>query len=337
MNLRKPACVLARTTVTIAALISLAVSSPAQDVVQDKLTAAEKPFVRLNVIVTDAKGRTVADIKREDLRVYEDGVEQPIAYFSKEAQPVSYGLVVDNSGSLRSQIGYVVDSAKLVIDSNATGDETFIVRFVSHDNIKVWQDFTSDKAALFKALDTMYVQGGQTAVIDAVYLAADHLLKNSKPTGGKPRRHVLVLISDGEDRNSFYKLDDLLKLIGRSDIQIFCIGLTAELDAQSGFTSPSKREAANNLLKRLANNTGGRVFFAKKVGELKESIDELIGNLHTQYVIGYDSPAGVGGKTKHKIEIKVVDAPGREKLKAIVRPERAAASGTNAEVQKKKQ
>ena len=337
MKLRRLLRMFSSTAASIATLLAIAVSSTAQYTVQEKLTVAEKPFVRIDVIVTDAKGRTVKDLKREDLHVYEDGVEQPIAYFSKEVQPVSYGLIVDNSGSLRSQIASVVDSAMRIIDSNAPEDETFIVRFVSSDNIKVWQDFTSNKVALFKAIESMYVQGGQTAVIDAVYLGAEQLLKKSKPSSDKQRRHVLVLITDGDDRNSYYKIDDLLKLLKQSDIQIFCIGFTAELDSQRGFTRPGKREAAVKLLKRLANETGGRVFLPEKAGEMEAVISEIIANLHTQYVVGYDPPANSGGKTKHKIEVKVAETPGREKLKALVRPERTDASAAEAQGQKQNQ
>jgi Ca-activated chloride channel family protein len=327
----------ARTLAALAAILALAAPSAAQDAPPEKLTVAQKPLVRLNVIVTDAKGRTVADVKREDLRVYEDGVEQPIAYFSKEEQPVSYGLVVDNSGSIRNQIGYVVTSAKLVVNSNAAEDEAFVVSFISADKIRVIQDITADKNALFKALESMYVEGGQTAVIDAVYLSAQYLLKSGKPVGDKSRRHILVLISDGEDRASYYKADDLSKLLKQSDIQIFCIGLVAALDKANGLMRPSTRARAANLLKSLAGETGGRVFFPEKVGELKDAIDEIVGNLHTQYVIGYDPPANAGGKTKHNIEVKVVEAPGREKFKAIVRPERTVAGDAGAEGQKKKE
>lgn len=326
---------LAHMLVPVSLLFAMAVSSRAQDSPKEKTTRAEKPFVRLNVIVTDAKDRTVTDVKREDLRVYEDGVEQPIAYFAKEEQPVSYGLVIDNSGSMRTQIGYVIASAKSVVNGNAPDDETFIVRFISADKITQPRGFTNNKGALEKALEQMYVEGGQTALVDALYVSADYLIKYVKPAEAKPRRHILVLISDGEDRASFYKADDLIKLLKQSDIQIFCIGLVAGLEKERGFTSQSKREKSTKLLKLLANETGGRVFFAEKVGELKEAVGEIISNLHTQYVVGYDSPATAGGETKHKIEVKIVDAPGRKKLIALVRPERTVAGDAGAETQKK--
>ena len=306
-----------------ALLLLASASVPAQNSAPEKQAQAKAgaQTVLLNVIVTDSRGHTVADVKREDLRLYVDGAEQPITYFSNEVRPVSYGLVVDNSGSLRDQINHVVAAAKIIVNSNTTEDETFVVRFISADNIKLMEGLTADKAALSKALDAMYVEGGQTAVIDAVYLSANNLLNKGKPAGDKPRRHALVLISDGEDRASYYKIDDLYKLLRKSDIQIFCIGLTASLDKERGFTTQSKREKAIDLLKHLASVTGGRVYFAEKVGELKDAIAEVINDLHTQYVVGYVPAATAGSGSNHKVEIRVVDAPGRGKLKVVTKPE----------------
>ena len=318
-----------------AALCVVAATAVAQDKKPEKNEQPGAQTVLLNVIVTDSKGHAVADAKREDLRLYVDGVEQPITYFSNEARPASYGLVVDNSGSLRDQIKYVATAAKIIVNSNTAEDEAFVVRFVSADNIKLMQEVTADKAALFKALDAMYVEGGQTAVIDAVYLSANNLLNKGKPAGDKPRRHALVLISDGEDRASYYKIDDLFKLLRKSDIQIFCIGLTASLDKERGFTTQSTREKATDLLKRLASATGGRVFFAEKVGELKDAIAEVINDLHTQYVVGYVPAATAGGGSNHKVEIRMVDAPGRRKLKTFTRPEMTLNAEGDAAGQKK--
>jgi Ca-activated chloride channel family protein len=325
----------ARILALLALLLAFVVSS-AQDAAPEKPTKTETPLIRLNVMITDKQGRAVSDIKAEDLRLFVDGAEQQIKYFSKEEQPVSYGLVVDNSASLKEQIKYVIAAAKLITDSNTPSDETFIVRFVSSDEIKIMQDFTADESALGGALEDMFIEGGQTAFIDAIYLSAQHLLKNSKLAGDKPRRHALVLISDGDDRASYYKADDLFKLLRRSDIQIFSIGLTAALDKERGFISQSKREKSQDLLKRLAAETYGQVFFAEKVGELKDAITEVINILHTQYVLGYVPAPTTGGSSKHKIEIRVIDVPGREKLKAIFKPEYGVAGSVGSEIKRRR-
>src|SRR5699024_3189531 len=133
---------------------------------------------------------------REDVRVLVDGVERPVVSFEKEETPVSYGLVIDNSGSLRSQLGLVAAAARLAVEGNRQGDRTFVVRFIASDNIKVLEELTDDKAALGKALDSMYVERGQTALLDALYLAGKYLQEKA-PAGGAGRRRALLLVSDG--------------------------------------------------------------------------------------------------------------------------------------------
>lgn len=315
-----------------ALLLLAAMSAPAQDVAAG---ARPKPSqtVLLNVLVTDGKGRTVADVKREDLRLYVDGAEQPITYFSNEGRPVSYGLVVDNSGSLRHQIDYVLAAAKLIVNHNGPEDETFVLRFIDSKNITVVREFTADKASLERALDAMYVQGGQTALIDALYLSTEYLTEKARPAEADARLRALVLISDGEDRQSRYKAEDLSKLLGQSGVQVFCIGLVGETD--NGFAARGKRDKAKAFLERLASQTGGRVFFVLKTNELEEAVNEVAEDLHAQLVLGFTPPQSMKGDVPHKIEVKVAGSPGGGKLKVVTRPEITFAVQNGAEGQKR--
>ena len=154
-------------------------SAPAQ-------TAAATP-ARIEVTLTGGKGRAEPEPTREDVRVYVDGAERPVVSFEKEAVPVSYGLVVDNSGSIRSQIGRVADAAKFLVTRNGPADEAFVLRFVSSGNIQVIQTLTADKTALDRALDSMFVQDGQTALLDALYMAGEYLTKNASRDGAPGR------------------------------------------------------------------------------------------------------------------------------------------------------
>ena len=296
----------------------------------------QPPTVKLGVILTDKKGRTVSDIKREDFRVYEDGVERIVTYFAKEERPVSYGLLVDNSGSLRKLYGALIAGGKYLVSSNRDGDETFLVRFAGNDRIELIRDFTSDKASLAAGLDTMFVEGGQTALIDAVHVSAEHLIKKGRPEDGPARRRVLVLITDGEERGSQRKLEQLIKLIQQSDVQIFCLGLVSELDKERGFILGSPREKAMELLTRLAEESGGRAFFVQKLHELEPVLNEVIAHLHAQYVLGYEPMAPPKNGGVRDVEIKVADAPGRGKLKVITRKGHPSDAGQGIEGGKKK-
>lgn len=293
-------------TVASAVVLSAQEPSPAAQ------TATTAP-ARVEIRLTGGKGRATPELGREDVRVYVDGVERPVVSFEKEVQPVSYGLVVDNSGSLHSQIEAVVAAAKYLVERNRPGDEAFVVRFVSSDNIRTMQTMTADKSALGEALDRMFIDKGQTAMLDALYLAGDYLSKNA--SDGK-RRRALLLVSDGDDRNSFYKVEQVLKLLKEGGVQVFCVGLTGALDREQGFITASKRERAKNLLMKLATETGGRVFYAEKGAELEEVVLAIAESMRARYILGYEPPAA--GKGPGKVEVKVVGEPGKEKLKVQV-------------------
>jgi Ca-activated chloride channel homolog len=272
---------------------------------------------RLSVISIDKKGRVMLDVKQEEFRILENGVEQKITHFSKDESPISYGLVVDNSGSLRYLISSVVDTAKEFIAGNREGDKTFVIRFVSSDKIIVKEDFTSDKAALINAIDSMFVEGGRTAVIDAVYLAAEKLIKHGRAS--EMRHRALIVLSDGEDRSSAHTLDDLLKLVRGSDIQIYCIGFGA-LAEEGGSLTPAKRERATTLLKRLASETDGQAYFPLKVSELQDALNEVQLHLRARTLIGYTTSPATESKSRRKIEVRINDVPGRDKRIAVALP-----------------
>jgi VWFA-related protein len=271
-------------------------------------------MVLLNVRVTDEKGHAVADARREDFTVVEDGVPQTISFFSKAQVPLSYGLVVDNSGSLRVALDKIVGAAKTIVASNKPGDETFLVRFISNDKIEHVLDFTSDPAAVIKALDTFFVEGGQTAVIDAVHVSFERLAKNRPPAADDHyQRRALVLITDGEDGASYYTRKELKELLNRHDIQIFVIGLVYEIK------EPRKREKAVDLLTFIAQETGGRAFFAYSAPEVRGIAEEITSDLRTQYLVGYTPAGGPRKDSFHSVQVTVADAPGGGKRAAVTR------------------
>jgi VWFA-related protein len=279
--------------------------------------APAAPPARVELTLAGGKGRAAPGLTREDVRVFVDGVERPVVSFEKEAQPTSYGLVVDNSGSLRSQIGRVVSAAKFVITQNGPEDEALVLRFVSSDNISVLQPLTNDEAALNKALDSMYIQGGQTAMLDALYIAGEHLTKKAKRDGAPGRRLALILVSDGEDRHSFHKVEEVLKLLKAGGVQVFCVGLTGELEDRQAFVRGGRRQRAKDLLLKIADETGGRVFYAEKGEELEAAVGDVVRDMRTRYVAGY-TPPEPGAKGSGKVEVKLVGTPAREKFKAQV-------------------
>lgn len=281
-------------------------------------------LVNLNVRVIDRFNRPISNIRQEDFKIYEDGVLQPIGFFSTEEVPISYGMAVDNSGSMRSQIDKVIEAGKILVNTNKEGDETFIVRFIDSSKIETMQDFTADKERLSDALDSRYIEGGQTAIIDAVYLAAERIAGYKKGDDlSDRRRRALIVVTDGEDRSSFYKLDQLFAKLREEDVQIFVIGFVNELDKEGGLIRKSPKEKAVELLNRLAKETGGRAFFPNSLSELNDIAREISSDLRTQYVIGYYPTNSARDGSFRQIRV-AVNSPQGERRIALTRSGRTA-------------
>jgi Ca-activated chloride channel family protein len=281
-------------------------------------------LVQLHVRVIDRNNRPINNVTKNEFRVFEDGVPQTIESFTREEVPISYGLAVDTSGSLRSQLQSVIDAGKTIINSNKTGDETFLVRFISSDKIETVQDFTANKELLTDALDSLYVEGGQTAIIDAVYLSAEHVSGYRKGDEGDRRRRALIVITDGEDRNSFYKQEQLFARLREEDVQIFVIGFVNELDKEAGLIRKSPREKAVNLIKKLASETGGRAFFPESISELQQIAAEIVRDLRTQYVIAYNPTNKTPDGSFRAIKVTVDQPSDSDKRIALTRTGRLA-------------
>ncbi len=281
-------------------------------------------LVQLHVRVIDRNNKPINNVGQNEFHIFEDGVPQTIESFTREEVPISYGLAVDTSGSLRSQLQSVIDAGKTIINSNKTGDETFLVRFISSDKIETVQDFTANKELLNDGLDSFYVEGGQTAIIDAVYLSAEHVSEYRKGDEGDRRRRALIVITDGEDRNSFYKQEQLFARLREEDVQIFVIGFVNELDKDQGLIRKSPREKAVNLINKLASETGGRAFFPDSVADLPQIANEIIRDLRTQYVISYNPTNKVQDGSYRAIKVSVDQPSGSDKRIALTRTGRLA-------------
>lgn len=281
-------------------------------------------LVQLHVRVIDRNNKPINNVGQGEFHIFEDGVPQTIESFTREEVPISYGLAVDTSGSLRSQLQSVIDAGKTIINSNKTGDETFLVRFISSDKIETVQDFTASKDLLMDGLDSFYVEGGQTAIIDAVYLSAEHVSEYRKGDEGDRRRRALIVITDGEDRNSFYKQEQLFARLREEDVQIFVIGFVNELDKDAGLIRKSPREKAVGLINKLASETGGRAFFPESVADLPQIANEIIRDLRTQYVIAYNPTNKVQDGSFRAIKVTVDQPSGGDKRIALTRTGRLA-------------
>jgi Ca-activated chloride channel family protein len=292
---------------------------------EDVIVKVDTELVNLDVRVVDRNGRPVNDLRQSDFKVLEENQPQQIEFFSKSEVPTNYTLVVDNSGSLRQQIEKVIEAGKILVNTNKPEDETSIIRFISRDKITVEQEFTSNKTDLADALDNMIIEGGQTAVRDAVYLAAQRVSDYEKSNRiDERKRRAIVLVTDGEDRDSYYSEAQLFDLLREGSVQIYVVGFVEELDSESGFIRKSPKEKAKSFLEKLANETGGRAYFPKSISELPEIARSIASELRTQYSIGYMPPNDVAPGTFRNIKVFINDGPKGEKRIAITKSGRTA-------------
>ena len=263
------------------------------------------PVVRLPLIVVDSKNQSVDAIRKEDLQVIESKLEQKILTVERDERPIDIAIAIDSSGSFRDLIPYAIDAAKMIINDRQSTDEIFVEKFISSDKISTLQEFTTDRSALLLSLLRLRPEGGQSAVLDAIYVGADHLWKH-KPD--EDRRKALIIITDGEERNSFYKTEDVINSLHEKGVQVFPLAITTKLDGDSGFIRQSPKERAEKLLKKLADESGGRVFYSKTPKQLDDGTRELIRSLRTSFRLTFQSSNTSAIKGFRKVEVKQVSS-----------------------------
>jgi Ca-activated chloride channel homolog len=235
-------------------------------------------MVNLDVTVIDQNNNPVANLKKEDFSVYEDKVKQTIESVSREEVPVSFGMVIDTSGSMRSKLQSVSDAAVLLIKQMRRDDEAFVASFKAEAELV--QEFTDDRRELEDAIGDLYTSGG-TALLDAIIATADYAQEK-----GKRRRKALVVISDGYEKNSSSKEKEVMEAIKEDEVQVYLVGFIDEEEEKSFFgKSPAKK--ARELLSRIADDSGGRAYFPKDISEIPAIAAQISKDLRTQYVISY--------------------------------------------------
>jgi VWFA-related protein len=261
-------------------------------------------------VVTDKQGRFVSELDRERFTVMDNGRAVTVELFTNEDTPVSLGLVIDASGSMRSKLGEVVAAALRFATLSNPQDELFAIRF--NDDVRdALRDrrfiLANDRTALESALMAL-VPEGRTALYDALVSGLDRLANGTRP------RKVLVLISDGGDNASHATLAAVLGQARASNATIYAIGLFEADD----------RDRNPGVLKTLAQATGGARFLPRSASSLLQSCERIAREIRTGYTIGYVPPDRDGAY--HRVRV-LLDAPDR-RLTVRTRPGYFASRGT---------
>jgi Ca-activated chloride channel family protein len=238
--------------------------------------------VVLNVTVADRRGRHVLGLSKDAFRVFENTQPQTISLFAAEDAPVTVGLVIDSSLSMRSNLSLVVAAATSFVENSNPADEVFALTF--NDSVRpvlpAGTQFTNDALRLREALSRTLVARGRTALYDAI---TEGIVYASR---GSHARKALVVVSDGGDNASYGSFDQVRGIALASNVVIYTVGLIDELEG----------EADPKRLKQLADTTGGEAFRPRDVRQVTTVLPQIARDMRQAYTIGFvAADAGPGG------------------------------------------
>jgi len=259
----------------------------------------ETNLVLVPVSVNDPLNRPVTGLEKENFRVFDDGVEQPITQFAMEDEPVAVGLVFDTSGSMGDKLKRSRMAAREFFRISSPDDEFFLVEFDNAARLEV--TLTQNTGDIENQL-TFSRSHGSTALLDAIYLAL-HEMKNSKKN-----KKALLIISDGGDNHSRYTLAEVNNVVRESDVLIYAIGVFGGAGSPEEFGGPS-------LLAKIAEQTGGRLFEANPV-ELPDMAQKIGVDLRNRYVLGYAAPSHPHDGKYHRVAVRILPPRGLPNLHA---------------------
>jgi VWFA-related protein len=306
-NLDKPGRVLAAAVLSLCgvALYAQNSSSPsaasaisAQAVnPQDEvpLFTADTRLVVVHASVFDKNGKLVTTLPQSAFKVFENNVEQPLKVFRREDIPVSMGIIIDNSGSMRDKRVKVAAAALDLIKASNPQDEVFVVNF--NDDAYLDQGMTNNVKKLEEALEKFDTRGG-TAMRDAIRMSIDYVKDK-----GKKDKKVLVVVTDGNDNTSSIGIEDLVKKAQQSEVLIYSIGILSEEE-------PREAKKAKRALHDLAAASGGMDYYPKDLEEVDRITPDVAHEIRNQYTLAYSPTNEALDGTYRRINV-VVNASGR--------------------------
>jgi Ca-activated chloride channel homolog len=255
---------------------------------------AESRLVVLHASVTDKRGKLITNLPRDAFRVLENGQPQELKIFKREDVPVSLGLIIDDSGSMRTKRERVEAAAMTLVKQSNPQDEVFIVNF--NDEAYLDVPFTNDPTKMEQGLTRIDSRGG-TAMRDAIDQGMNYLRSDAK----KDKKAILV-ITDGNDNASNVSLERIVQRAQQFEVLIYAVGLLADEE---------KREAtkAKRDLKALTTATGGLVYYPASVSDVQELCEEIARDIRNQYTLAY-TPQIADDGTYRAIKVVVNGQPG---------------------------
>ena len=273
-------------------------------------------LVVLHTTVLDDRQRFADGLKAENFRVFEDKAEQKLSVFKREDVPVSMGLVIDNSGSMRDKRPKVNEAAITLVQASNPQDEAFVVNFNDDFYLDLDKDFTSSIPELKEALERIDSRGS-TALYDAIIGSLDHLKKGSRD------KHVLLIVTDGEDNSSHYSLEKTIREIQKTDTVIYTIGLLSQESKKSA-------KKAKRALEDIAKASGGVAYFPENAEDVHNLCQQVAHDIRNQYTLAYYPSNSRRDGSFRTVTVEVIPPRGRGKLVARTRNGYYAPADTTA-------
>jgi Ca-activated chloride channel homolog len=309
-------CALAANVLPLSAQLPSPAAPPPPQSSQDNKIRVDVNLVVLHTTVMDDRGRFADGLKQDNFRVFEDKVEQKLSVFKREDIPVSMGLVIDNSGSMRDKRPRVNAAAITLVEASNPQDEAFVVNFNDDFYLDLDKDFTNSVPELKEALERIDSRGS-TALYDAIIGSLDHVKKGAKD------KKVLLVVTDGEDNTSHNSLEKTVKEIQKTDTVIYTIGLLSEESKKS-----AKR--AKRALEQIAQASGGMSYFPENVADVHNICEQVAHDIRNQYTLAYYPTNTRRDGTFRAVQVEVVPPRGRGKLVARTRNGYYAPGGSSA-------
>lgn len=271
-------------------------------------------LVVLHATVLDKKGRLINDLKQDNFKVYEDNVAQKLSVFTHADIPVTMGIVIDDSGSMREKRQAVNTSALTFVKTSNPQDQVFIVNFNDVYYLDTPGDFATNIEDLKAALDKIDSRGG-TALYDAVYASLDHLKLGNRD------KKVILVITDGEDNASRYTFEELVNYAQKSNAVIYTIGLLGNEEPGGLFKMHGSGVGrAKKVLEKLAETTGGQAFLPHSLDEVEGTCTQIAHDIRNQYTLAYYPTNPKKDGTFRTVRVDAFEPHGKTKLVVRTRP-----------------
>ncbi len=263
----------------------------------DLALTARAPRIRTNVdlvlvpvSVTDGMQRLVTGLDQENFQVFEGKKSLPIRHFSSEDAPISVGILVDASGSMKNKMDRVQEAVNQFCEASNPGDEFFMITFSDEPHLA--SDFTSVPEDLQRELLFEHPKG-QTSLLDAIYMGI------GKMRHAKYAKKALLIVSDGGDNHSRYGEREVKAAVKESDVMVYAIGTFDR------YVPTTEEMLGPALLASVAETTGGRAFVLEDPREMPKVAHRIGVELRTQYVLAYHPEHAPHDGKWHKISVKL--------------------------------